>query len=159
MALSRDTNRKARGTGIQITETIGTAATVYVGSLVVRRTTTGRAHAATAATGRRILGVVERLDSDVNGLGAGSGVGNTAGTQKALIRYGDERSITVATAIRTNTTLGLNLFVGDDDKVSGTAVGSAGTRVVVGRLVDWDASDKSTGWVAIAEFGPVNIAV
>lgn len=159
MALTRDTNRKARGTGIEETIAIGTAATLYIGSLAVRRTTTGRALAATAATGRRILGTVIRLDSDTNGPGAGSGVGNTAGTQKALVRYGHEARVTVATAIRTNTSLGLNVFIGDDDKVSGTAVGSAGTRVAAGRLMGWAETDKSAGWVALNVIGPTNIAV
>lgn len=159
MALSADKNRKARGAGQLTTVAIATSSTLYVGSLAARRNTTGRALAATAATGRRILGVVERLDSDVNGPGAGSGVGNTGGTQKALIRYLDERSFTIKTAIRTNTSLGLNVFVGDDDSVGGTAVGTAATHCVVGELVEWDASDKSTGWVAIRRFAGTDIAV
>lgn len=159
MALSKDTGRKSRGVGIQDTIAIGTGSTAYVGSLAVRRTTTGRALAGTAATGRRVLGVIKRLDSDVNGPGAGSGVGNTAGTQKALIEYGNEHLFAIKTAIRTNTSLGLNVFVADDETVGGTAVGTAATRVNAGRLTRFEASDKSTGWVAVAEFGPVNIAV
>lgn len=159
MALSRDTNRKARGAGQQMEVAIATGATLYVGSLAVRRNTTSRALAGTAATGRRILGVVEQLNSTVNGPGAGTGVGNTSGTEIAVIRYLDERRITVATAIRTNTSLGLNVFVADDDKVAGTAVGTAGTRVKVGQLVEWAETDKSAGWVAINRFGPTDIAV
>lgn len=159
MALSRDTNRKARGVGIEDTIAISTGATVYVGSLVCRVNTTGRASAATAATGRRILGVVERLDSTVNGSGAGTGVGNTSGTQIALIRYGDERYVAVKTAIRTNTSLGLNVFVADDNTVGGTAVGTAATHVSVGELTAWAETDKSAGWVAIRRFASTNIAV
>jgi len=159
MALTEDKNRKARGSGQKLKVAIATSSTVYVGSLVCRRNTTGRCLAATAATGRRILGVVERLDSDADGPGSGTGVGNTGGTQYAMIRYLDERSFTVATAIRTNTSLGLNVFVSDDDKVCGTAAGTAGKRVAVGELVAWDASDKSTGWVAIRRFATTNIAV
>lgn len=158
MALSKDTLRKHRGEPRKVQVAIGTAATLYVGSLVNRRTTTGRVLAATAATGRKFFGVVERLDGP-NGESTGTGVGNTSGTQKALIRYNDEFLVTIATAIRTNTSLGLNLFVGDDDKCSGTAVGTAGTRVPVGELVAFEASDKSTGWVRSRQFALSNIAV
>ena len=82
-----------------------------------------------------------------------------SGTQKALFEYGAEYLFTIKTAIRTNTSLGLNVFVADDDSVGGTAVGTAAARVVVGRLTAFEASDKSTGWVAVGVFGPTNIAV
>lgn len=159
-ALTQDTLRRTRGGDFyQDTMTIGTGSTVYEGSQVNRINSTGRVVAATAATGRRYFGLVVRLDDDTNGPGAGTGVGNTSGTQKALVRYGDEHLMTIATAIRTNTSLGLNVFVSDDATVAGTAVGSAGTRVAVGELVDWEASDKSTGWVASRRFAKTDIAV
>ena len=158
MALSADKLRNSRGAPYQNRLAVATGSTIYVGSLAVRRSTTGRALAATAATGRRIEGVVVRLDGP-NGPGAGTGIGNTGGTQYAIIEYGNEHLVTVATAIRTNTSLGLNVFISDDDKVAGTAVGTAAKRLPVGELVAYEASDKSTGWVAIRRFATTNIAV
>lgn len=160
MALSAHKIRKSRGVAIgQLRVPITTNATIYQGSLAARPNANGRASAATAATVRKILGMVVRLDGP-NGPSTGTGVGNTAGTQYAVVEYGNEWSITVATAIRTNAALGLNVFVGSDDQVKGTAAGTAGVRVVVGELVDWDASDKSTGWVAVRRSGVAgNIAI
>lgn len=158
-ALTQDVVRKSRGAGSREVVAIGTSSTLYVGSLLARRTTTGRAVAATAATGRRVLGVAKLLNSTTAGPSAGSGVGDTSGTQEVEYEYGNEHLFTIKTAIRTNTSLGLNVFVADDQTVGGTAVGTSAARVNVGRLVAFEASDKSTGWVAVAVFGPVNIAV
>jgi hypothetical protein len=158
-ALTQDVVRRSRGVGYREVLAIGTSATLFVGSLVARRNTTGRALAATAATGRRILGVAKVLNSTANGPSAGTGVGDTNGTQEVEVEYGNEHLFTIKTALRTNTTLGLNLFVSDDNLAAGTAVGTAAARVVIGRLVAWEASDKSTGWISVGVFGPTNIAV
>jgi hypothetical protein len=161
-ALSADKIRAQRGAQTEERAAIGTASTIYVGSLAFRRTTTGRIFAATAATGRRVAGVCVRLDGP-NGPGTGSGVGNTSGTQYAVFAYGGEWEMTIKTAIRTNTSLGLNVFAADDDVVAGTAVGTAGKRIVVGELIAWSSTtsttDKSKGWVAIRSFATTNIAV
>lgn len=159
MALTQDKIRRSRGTPMTERVAIGTAGTLYVGSLCARRTTTGRAFAGTAATGRKILGVAVCKDGSTTGPGAGTGVGNTGGTQYALVEYGNEHLFTVKTAIRTNTSLGLNVFIADDDSVGGTAVGTAAARIVAGELVAWEASDKSTAWVAVRRFANANIAV
>jgi hypothetical protein len=158
-ALTQDAIRRSRGKGYREVLAIATSGTVYVGSLLNRRNTTGRAVAATAATGRRILGVAKMLNSTTNGPGAGTGVGVTGGGEEVEVEYGNEHLFAVKTAIRTNTSLGHNVFVADDNMVGGTAVGTAAARVVAGRLVAWEASDKSTAWVAVAVFGPTNIAV
>lgn len=159
MALSADKARPARLAGRQERGAIGTGGTIYVGSLACRRTTTGRLFAATGATGRRVAGVVVRLDGP-NGPTTGSGVGNTAGTQYAVIEYGNEWEFTVKTALRTNTSLGLNLFVADDDTVGGTAIGTAGKRLAVGMLTNWSVDgSKTKGWVAVLTFGKTDIAV
>ncbi len=159
-AMTQDRVARKRGSGaIRETFVIGTSNTTYVGAMVNRRNTTGRAFTATAATGRRIAGVVVRKDSTTDGFGAGTGVGNASGTQKVIVEYGNEVLMAIRTAIRTNTSLGLNVFISDDQTVGGTAVGTAAARVVAGRLTAFEASDKSTGWVAVAVFGPTNIAV
>ena len=159
-AMTQDRVARKRGSGaIRETLVIGTSNTTYVGAIVNRRTTTARAFTATAATGRRIAGVVVRKDSTANGPGAGTGVGNASGTEKVIIEYGNEVLVGIKTAIRTNTSLGLNVFVSDDQTVGGTAVGTAAARVKAGILRAFEASDKSTGWLAVAVFGPTDIAV
>lgn len=158
-ALTQDRVTRKRGAAIRETLVIGTSNTTYVGAIGLRKNTTARLFTGSAATGRRIAGIVVRKDSTTNGNGAGTGVGNTSGTEKVIIEYGNEVSLNVKTAIRTNTSLGLNVFCSDDQTVGGTAVGTSAARIVVGQLRAWDASDKSTGWVAIGVFGPTNIAV
>lgn len=161
MALTQDDirTRLKRGAAIRESFVIGTSNTIYLGSIANRRSTTGRVFDGTAATGRRIAGIVVRKDSTTNGIGAGTGVGNASGTEKVIVEYGAEFLMKIKTAIRTNTSLGLNVFVADNETVGGTAVGTAAARVNAGRLTAFEASDKSTGWVAIAVFGPTNIAV
>jgi hypothetical protein len=157
-AQTQDVIRRSRGTASTERAAIATSSTVYVGSLLARRNTTGRALAATAATGRRVLGVaVQKVGAQ--GPGGGTGVGVAGGTEYVKYEYGNEHLFTIKTAIRTNTSLGLNVFVIDDQTVGGTAAGTAAARVNAGRLVAFEASDKSTGWVAVAVFGPTNIAV
>lgn len=158
-ALTQDAIRKARGAGIREVIAIGTSGTVYIGSLCVRRNTTGRALAGTAATGRRILGVAKSFHSDTTGQTGGTGVGVTGGTEKVEVEYGNEHLFAVKTAIRTNTSLGLTVYLADDNMIGGTAVGTSAARVAVGRLAAWEASDKSTAWVAVAAFGHANITV
>ena len=162
MALSADAIRNTRGAGNrQVAEyVIGTGKTIYLGSLVALEESTGRAEAATAATGKRIAGVA--VEFVANAGGSADGVGDAAGTESVRVAYGDEHEFTVAAAIRTNTSLGLNVFVSDDDTVAGTAVGTAGTRLAVGELVGWvdtDGSDKSLAYVAVRRFASTNIAV
>src|SRR5690606_8793733 len=159
MALTQDKIRPSRGVGMQVQIPIATSSTVYLGSLAVTRNTTGRLLAGTAATGRRLAGVVVRKDSDASGNDGGSGVGVTSGTQKAMVEYGNEWLFTVKTAIRTNASLGLDVFIADDDSVGGTGVGTAATRIAAGRRVRFEAADKSTGWVAVGVFSKTNIAV
>ncbi len=160
MALSADKLRNRRGNGTMTKVVIGTGATIFVGSLAARVTSSARGIAASAATTRRVLGVVDNFT--VNGSVDADGVGDTAGTESMDVAYGYEYEFTVATAIRTNTSLGLRVFVADDDEVAGTAVGSAGVRVVAGTLVAWvdeTGTSKATGWVKMLGFTSTNIAV
>lgn len=158
MALTQDAIRKTRGTPRgEHKIAIKTSATLYVGSLVGRVEATGRAKAAAAATSERCVGLCVKLEGSN---GVGTGVGDASGTEYAIVQYGMEALMTVRTAIRTNTSLGLGVFVSDDDRVGGTAVGTAATRNVAGHLTAFEASDKSTGWVALGEYAPNgNIAV
>ena len=125
---------------------IGTGATLYLGSLANQIITTGRVVAASAATARRFAGLVVKLEG---GSGVGTGVGNTAGTEFAVIQYGCEALVSIRTARRTNTSLNVNLFISDDDTVGGTAVGTAAVRVAAGELTAFEASNKTTGWLAL----------
>lgn len=154
MALSRDAIRKHRGEGIREEYSIETGATLYLGSLAMIRATTGRAVAATTAATQdnRVAGVVVGFSGNDR-----DGVGHTDGSEKAILEYGNEWLFTVETASRTSTALGLNLYAEDDDVVGGTAVGTHTALVVVGELVSFEASDKSTGWMAIRRFSDTNI--
>lgn len=152
MALSADKIRKTRGTPLgEERIAIKTGATLYVGSLAGRVEATGRAKAAAAATTERFVGLVTRLEGSS---GVGTGVGDTSGTEYAIVQYGHEALVTIKTAIRTNTSLGFNVFVADDDQAGGTAVGTAATRNAIGELTAFEASDKSTGWVALRRSSP-----
>jgi hypothetical protein len=155
MALSADKIRNSRGRATRDRAAITTSATVYIGGLLNFVTTTGRVRAASAAASRKIAGVCVAFEAtDL----VASGIGNTAGTQFAVFEYGNEWEFTVTTALRTFAVQGLNGFVSDDDKIGGTAVGTAALRVVAGEIAD--AKDGSTtAWVAIRRFATTNVGI
>ena len=152
-AQTQDEIRTTRGlpSGEEIF-TINTSSTVYRGSLIGLLEADGRAIAAAAATNQRFAGIAVDLISD--GAATGTGVGVAGGTEKVQVQWGHEVLMNVATAIRTTTSLGLDVFVADDQTVGGTAVGTAATRNVVGELVAFEAADKSTAWVRLRVRGP-----
>ena len=136
---------------------IATGSQVYRGSLAGKVEASGRCKPAAALATERFAGLVVDLEGPD---GVGTGLGNTAGTQYAVVQYGHEAKMTVATAIRTNTSLGLGVFIADDESVGGTAVGTAAARVIAGELTEFEASDKSTGWVRLRRAAAAgNIAV
>lgn len=151
-AVTADRETPKRGDGVQETFVdIATAGVVYVGALANRTTTTGRASSATAAASRTFLGLVTGLPD-----GTGTGVA-TAGQVRARVEWGRRVLLNISTAIRTNTALNKNVFVLDNVTVcAGTTAGTAGVRVKVGTLVQFEASDKSTGWVWLRQFAPTD---
>lgn len=155
MALSADKTpqRPSRGRVDREREAIATGQTVYIGGLLNYVTTSGRVRAASAAASRKVAGVCVGFDA-VNA--TATGIGNTAGTQYAFFEYGGEFEFTVTTALRTYAAQGLNGFVSDDDKIGGTAVGTAGVRVVAGEIADAKFS-STTAWVAIRRFAGSNV--
>ncbi len=156
-ALTADKSRIKRNDGTRERLVIFTAAKLYLGSLANRLNAGGRAVAATAATGRKFAGVAVGFEGATQ-----TGTGVTAATEFVVVEYGHHAQANVITAIRTNTSLGLNVFIADDDSVAGTAVGSAGTRVPAGELLSWvdeTGTSKATGWLAVRIFATVNIAV
>lgn len=159
-ALTQDVVRNARGQGIRDEIAIATSSKIYVGSLCNVRTTTGRAVAATGATGRRVLGVCVAFAGAYTQAtdNKGGATGNTGGTIRAVVEYAREFEFDVKTALRTNTTIGLNVFVADDATVGGTAIGSAGTRVPVGILTKFTNSTKSKAYVAVRQFYTTNVS-
>lgn len=151
MALSADTDRKSRGEAAGIQRlTIGTASTIYIGSLVAYRTTDSRAVPATAATNRRVAGVAYKFD----GVDA-DGVGDTGGNEYVWVEYGNEHLFTLTTGIRTDASVGVNGFVSDDDEIGGTAVGTAGVQVEVGEITQLSGSTQA--WIAVRRFAADNI--
>lgn len=153
MALTQDFIRTQEGNGHLEVLSIKTGEQLRVGSAVCRLNTTGRAVAG-AGTVRRTAGVALRfLGPNADGLGVADG------TEEVEVGYLDEYEFPVRTAIRTNTSVGLNVFWSSDDAVGGTAVGTAGVQVNAGELVRFSASDKSKGFVAVRRFAPATIAV
>ncbi len=148
----------ARGTPEFTVIPITTGNQIYIGGLVCQLIgATGRASAGTAATGRRFVGYAYSFPGPI-----GDGLGVTDGTETVRVAYLDELELTVETSLRTNTTLGLNVFVSDDQTVAGTGVGTAGTQLPVGELVAWvdeTGTSKATAWVAIRRFAQANIGV
>lgn len=154
-AATQDQITKARGTPrYESRIAIKTSSRIYRGTLVNRLNAGGRAVAATAATGRKCAGVAVGFEGTY-----ATGLGVTGGTEYVNLEAGRLTLLNIKTAIRTTTSLGLNVFVADDTTVGGTAVGTSAARVVAGRLVEFEASDKSTGWVDVLTVGSTNIAV
>ncbi len=154
MALSADKTRDFRGTNNLRQEAfaVATAATLYIGSLV-NFDTNGRARAATAAASRRFAGVCTGFVNE-SGANLTNITGNTAGTVKALIGWGDEVLVSVKTAARTYINLGKHVCIFDDDQVTdATGAGTAAVRVVVGQLTEFTNSAKSEAWVALRVIG------
>lgn len=138
---------RAHNNVVEETHSIATAGTVYVGALA-NFTTAGRVISATAAASRRFAGEVVQILND-SGAVISAGTGNTAGTVKAIIRYGHQMHLAVLTAARTYSNLGKSVYVGDNVSVTdATGAGTAAVRVVCGQLVELTDS-KAKGWVAL----------
>jgi len=153
-ALSADAPRSHRGKKELDVIPIATGEQIRIGSAVVFKTSTGRAKAASAATGQRTAGVA------IGFIGPnGDGLGVTDGSEEVEVAYLDEREFAIATAIRTNAALGLDVNWADDNTVAGVAVGTAALRIAAGELVRFSTSDKSKGWVAVRRFRGVAIAI
>jgi hypothetical protein len=114
---------------------IKTSVTLYVGALANFVTATGRVRSAAAETGSGLscAGLVTEIIND-SGAAISAGTGNSGGTVKARITWGQEVLLNVKTAIRTFTNLGKTVFVADNVTVGGTAVGTATQRVQAGEL-------------------------
>ncbi len=126
---------------------IATGQTIYVGTLVTAVNTTGRATGGAVALNRRFLGLAIALPD-------GSGVGNTAGSNRVRVQYGNVALVSIRTAARTFSNIGRNVFISTNNEVStGAAAGTAGLRVKVGPLMRFESTDKSTGWVWLRAFG------
>lgn len=162
LALTRATPTQA----IEDVFPIKTSVTVYVGTLCNFVTATGRVRTAAAETGSG-LGVAGRCTEIINDSGAiiSAGTGNTGGTIKARIVWGDLMLLNVKTAIRTFTNTGKTVFVSDNVTVGGTAVGTSATRVQAGMLCAFaNASGVTDGtktyaWVKLRDFTGAIIAV
>jgi len=155
MAITADKIRYSRATNNRVDDVfaITTSNTVYVGALVNFVTSTGRVASATAAASRNFAGVVEEIVNE-SGSAITAATGNTSGTIKARISWGHEVLVNVKTAARTFANVGRNLFVFDNDAVTDTTgAGTAAVRVKVGALSRFEASDKSTGWIALRVYG------
>ena len=138
-ALSANAIRKFRNVNGMKTASVqtGTAAVIYAGALVSINTTTGRAVAATAATGRKILGVAME-----------------DGSSGDYVKVAYHTEFLFATP--TKAYVGCNVAVSDDNTcVSMSAAGTTAVRVRVGELMQMETA--STGWVAIRHFSESDV--
>ena len=154
-AVTADQLSSIRATNEIVEETVAitTSNTVYLGTLAVFLNT-GRISNATAAASRRFAGEVVEIVNDSGAL-ISTGTGNTAGTIKAKIRYGHQMLLGVKTSSRTFTNLGKNALVHTNVDVGGTSVGTAGVRIVVGQIAQFNDSTKATAWVWLRQSGDV----
>lgn len=143
-ALAADGRRSERAVQNKVIEfyTLGTGATVYLGSLVAINESTGRAVAATAATARTFLGMAEA-----------KATGNTAGTVGVKVSHGHQVLINAKTALTTAYT-GCNAAVStDNDVTTASAAGTAGVQVLVGQIIQFEGGDA---WVALRSYSEKN---
>jgi hypothetical protein len=118
---------------------VGTSAKIYAGSLVAINTSTGRAVAASVATGRKALGLSEETVT-----------GNTDGTVRCRVVWNVEAKITAVATALTKAYIGSNVAVKTDNDV--TTLSDAGTtalRVRVGELVSLTGTDA---WVSLRNY-------
>jgi hypothetical protein len=155
-ALSQDKIVKTREVGPVTRQriAIATASKIYRGSLVNQMTTTGRAVAASAATNRRFAGLAVSFEG-----ATGTGTGVTGGTEYVIVEHGQLALVNIRTAIRTNAALHRTVNISDDNTVGGTGVGTSTLQVRVGELLEFEASNKSTGWVKLRIFADTTIAI
>lgn len=161
--LSADAIRAKRGTPQLERYTITTGATVYVGGSSMLVGTTGRVKAGasvtgTAASGLQAAGVIVKLEKTDGQIG--TGVGDTSGTQTAIVDYGSEFLFTLHSSIQTNTSLRKNVYFGnsDDNLAAGTScAATSGAWVPMGQLMAFDTGGKTKGWVRIARFGKTDV--
>lgn len=160
MAITADKIRKARTLGQKVVEvgTVKTAATVYIGGLVSYQAT-GRLAAAANAANATFAGVVEEVINET-GSPLSAITGNTAGTVKVRYSYGHEVLVTIATVLRTTTSIGKECFAKDNDTVTDTTgAGTAGVRVRVGVLTDTSiTSNSTTAYCALRRRGGADAA-
>ena len=136
MAITADKLRKRKDLHLVTTELvwIGTAATLYRGALVNYQAATARVKAATATAGLTFAGEVWDFENTTGSV-LSAYTGNTAGTVKALVAYGHQALVTLATGIRTTSKVGKLVYCSDNDIVQGTAAGTALVRISVGNLI------------------------
>lgn len=147
MSRERDVHLKC-----QDTKAIATAATIYVGAMVDKILATNRLTNADNVADHRFAGICEKIIND-SGSVISAGTGNTGGTVKAVYSYGHTVLLNVRTAARTYDNINKNVFCDTNNEVTDTTgAGTAGLRVSVGYIVEFEASNLSTAWVALRRF-------
>ncbi len=154
-AVTADQIARTRDDNLKMVDTLAivTAGTIYVGTIVNVNKASNRLEDADNEADRVFAGVVEEIYND-SGVAISAATGNTGGTVKARYAYGHTMLLNVATAARTYDNINKNVFVLDNVTVTDTTgAGTAGVRVKIGYLVEFEASNLSTAWVALRRFG------
>ena len=137
---------------VMSTATVGTANTVYIGTLCAFKPASARVWNATPTASWTLAGIVEGVVND-SGTPIAAITGNTAGTIKVRYSWGQEALFTLITAARTYTNINKTAIMKTNNEVDGTAVGTALVRMQVGAIVEQEAASLATVWVAIRRFG------
>ena len=152
MAITADKLRKRKNLSQMCTDVVAikTAATVYIGALVSFQGATGRVAAASALATAVFAGEVIDWEN-TSGSVIAAATGNTGGTVKALVGWGHQALVTLATSLRTTSKIGKLVYASDNDIVTGTAAGTAAVRIQVGNLASRFGSTE--GYVTLRRIG------
>lgn len=153
MAITADKLRKRKNLSQMSTDLVAikTAATVYVGGLVSFQAGTGRVAAAANSASTMFAGEVLAWEN-TSGSNLSAITGNTGGTVKALVGWGHQALVTLATSLRTTSMIGKLVYAKDNDIVTDdTGAGTAGVRVQVGNLASRVGSTE--GYVTLRRLG------
>lgn len=141
-ALAAETSRRTRDedqnwVGIG---TVKTSVTIYKGAMVMIVESTGRLTNAAATAAH----------SDVVGIATETAIGNTGGTVKCEYMFGHAERIATKTAL-TRAFITTEALVADNDTATTTAVGTAGVRIGIGIIEEFDGAGGSGGfcWIRI----------
>lgn len=127
-----------------------TSQTVYIGTLVSSAPGSNRVRGGAATASYVCRGVVESVVNDAGGFLTAI-TGNTAGTVKVRVSYGQEILISCLTAMYTYTNINKTALLKTNNEVDGTAVGTSALRQSVGMIVGLESTNLV--WVKVRQMG------
>ena len=151
-AVTADQIRSERATELKAYNTyaVVTSQTVYIGTLVSSAAGSNRVRGGAATANYICRGIVEEVIND-SGSPISAITGNTGGTVKVRVSWGQEALFSCITAMYTYTNVNKTALLKTNNEVEGTAVGTAAVRQSVGMIVDLESTNLV--WVKIRQMG------